>query len=324
MGFLEKKHFIIILLAFPGVDQETHIDFIPGLGSWKISDFFYDLTVYPTSSSIFKFLQEAYTRCKEAQRVIVHSVYDWEKDIVHALRDEGIAIDPMGPLFLKGHKRASLLSEDGGCLEWLDKQMSSSVIYASFGSNVKISLEEVHELALGLEDSQQPFLLVIRPDLVLDNTISDALPTDFLSRTKERGRVSTWVPQLDVLSHDAIGGFLTHCGWNSTLESIWNGKPLIGCPRESEQNTNLKCLVDWNVAIPVDVGKNKVNLKKDLVTKAIHKLMYTSEGQRVRKKMLEFKEVARCAMESGHSRSSLNKLVQDIKEMSLGRKPDFL
>ena len=254
----------------------------------------------------------------------MHSVYEWEKEIVNALRHEGIPIDPIGPLLLKGYKRATPHSEDDGCLEWLDKQANSSVIYVAFGSYAKLSLEEIHELALGLEDSQQPFLLVIRPDLALGKDISSVLPTGFLLRTKERGRVSSWAPQLDVLAHDAIGGFITHCGWNSTLESLWYGKPFIGCPRAAEQNTNLKCLIDWNVAIPMDAGKHKVELKKGLVTKSIKTLMHTPEGEKVRKRILEMKEEARCAMEIGYSRSSLNKLVEDIKEMSLGARPCFL
>ena len=158
----------------------------------------------------------------------------------------------------------------------------------------------------------------------MGNDTSSVLPTGFLLRTKDRGRVTSWVPQLDVLAHDAIGGFLTHCGWNSILESLWNGKPFIGCPRGAEQNTNLKCLIDWNVAIPMDVGKSKVELKKGLVTKAINTLMHTLEGEKVRKRILEMKEEARHAMEIGYSRSSFNKLVEDIKEMSLGARPCFL
>ena len=311
------------MVFLPGASGDTSLDPLPGLGSWKICDFFYDLA-YPISPFFFRFISESCARGKEAQRVIAHSVYEWEKDIVNVLRQEGIPIDPIGPLLLKGYKRASPHSEDDGCLEWLDKQTNSSVIYVSFGSNVKLSLEEIHELALGLEDSHQPFLLVIRPDLAFGKDISSVLPTGFLLRTKERGRVTAWAPQLDVLAHDAIGGFLTHCGWNSTLESLWYGKPFIGCPRAAEQNTNLKCLIDWNVAIPMDAGKHKVELKKGLVTKAIHTLMHTREGEKVRERVSEMKEEARRAMEIGYSRSSLNKLVEDIKEMSLGARPCFL
>ena len=82
--------------------------------------------------------------------------------------------------------------------------------------------------------------------------------------------------------------------------------------------------MDWNVAIPIEAGKSRVELEKGLVSKAINKLMHTQEGEMVRKRMLELKEEARHAMESGDSKSSLNKLVKDIKEMSLGRRPSFL
>lgn len=318
----------------PGADQETLIDIIPGIGSWRLADFFYDLTFHPISSPIFHFLRDAFSRAKEAQRVIVHSIYDLERDIIHALQDEGIPIDPIGPLLpsVEGsqdnatHKKLttmSLLPEDDGCLEWLDAQVSSSVIYASFGSNVKISLEEIQELALGLEDSQQPFLLVVRPDLIAGRSFFDIMPEGFEIRTKERGRISSWVPQLAVLAHPAVGGFLTHCGWNSILEAMWMGIPLIGCPRESEQNTNLKCLTDWKAAIALDAGKSKVEIKRDLVGKAISTLMNAPEGEIVRRGILEVKQAARHAMEGGHSRSNLQKLAEDIKEMTLGKRPNF-
>ncbi|KAI5068124.1 hypothetical protein GOP47_0016469 [Adiantum capillus-veneris] len=310
-----------------GTDPESTIDVAPGTGPCRLADFFYDLTYYPVTSPVFEFLQAAFVRCKEAQRVLVHSMDHLEKDVIHALHKEGIPMDPIGPLLdlMDGstakvkHKELrsmSLLKEDKDSLEWLDTHPKSSVIYASFGSNVKISLQEIQELALGLEESQQPFLLVIRPDLVPNGTHLDALPDKFAERIEGRGRVSSWVPQRAVLAHPSVGGFFSHCGWNSVLESMWMGVPIIGSPRESEQNTNLKCLLDWKAAIAVDAKHSKVYIKRDLVKKAIKTLMQEPEGEVVRRRMVELKEEARFAIERGQSRSNLQKLVEDIRRMA--------
>lgn len=311
------------------------IDIVPGLGPCRLADLFYDITYYPITSVIFQFLQAAFSRGKEAQRVLVHSMYHLEKDVVHALRSQGIPMDPIGPLLqsVEGdidkmtHKElisTSLLPEDKGCLKWLDMHPQGSVIYASFGSNIKISMEEIQELALGLEDSQQPFVLVIRPDLVPNGVFLDALPEGFEERTEGRGRICSWAPQLALLAHPSVGGFLSHCGWNSVLESMWTGVPLIAVPRESEQNSNLKCLLEWKAAIALDRKQSKVAIKRDLVKKAVKTLMHDSEGEAVRSRMLELKEAARYTIEAGQSRSNLQKLAEDIKEMALGRRPNFL
>lgn len=123
------------------------------------------------------------------------------------------------------------------CLQWLDKQPDGSTLYISFGSVAILSLTQLHELALGLEASGQRFLLVVRSTQDADSL----LPEGFEERTKERGFVvNGWAPQLWVLSHDSVGGFLTHCGWNSSLESICRGVPMLTWPIQAEQAMNAR------------------------------------------------------------------------------------
>ncbi|KAH7278839.1 hypothetical protein KP509_38G058600 [Ceratopteris richardii] len=321
-----------------GTDLETTIDIVPGVGPCRHADFFYDLLHDSGASPRFKFFQDAFSRGKESQRVLIHSMQHLEDNVIQALREEGIPVDPIGPLlesFVDGSASSthehytelnsvSLLDEDTSCLEWLNTHPKTSVIYVSFGSNVKIHVEEIQELAFGLEDSQQPFLLVIRPDLLDNKSLSDILPDNFIERNRGRAWVSFWAPQRAILLHPSVGGFLTHCGWNSILESMWTGVPLIGCPRESEQNTNLKCLLDWKCAISIDLKQPKVILKRELVKTAISTLFNEPEGELVRSRMTELKTAARNTIEKGQSRFNLEKLIDDIKKMASGDRPRFL
>jgi len=125
------------------------------------------------------------------------------------------------------------------CLEWLDTQPDSSVVYVSFGSVAVLSVVQIQELVLGLEESGERFLLVLRPPHNPDNL--PLLSEGFEERMKGRGFVHIgWAPQLYVLSHRALGGFLTHCGWNSTLESICRGVPMLTWPIQAEQAMNAR------------------------------------------------------------------------------------
>jgi hydroquinone glucosyltransferase len=142
------------------------------------------------------------------------------------------------------------------CLSWLDEQKQSSVVFVSFGSGGTISQNQMNELALGLELSCQKFLWVVREpnDIAsanyfgVSNSKQDPLsflPKGFLERTKKQGfLVSNWAPQVEILSHKAIGGFDTHCGWFSTLECVVSGLPIIAWPLFAEQRMNAAILAD--------------------------------------------------------------------------------
>ena len=111
------------------------------------------------------------------------------------------------------------------CMKWLDKRKTGSVIYAAFGSLVALGEEQMEELTLGLKNSNCHFLWVVR------ETEQKKLPINFLHEKSEKGLVVSWCPQLEVLAHKAIGCFMTHCGWNSTLEALSLGVPMVAMPQ---------------------------------------------------------------------------------------------
>ena len=214
---------------------------------------------------------------------------------------------------------------------WLDSKKPRSVIYACLGSLCRLVPAQLIELGLGLEASNQPFIWVIKTgdQRYLEELEEWLVKERFEERIKGRGLlIKGWAPQVLILSHPAVGGFITHCGWNSTLESACSGVPMITWPLFAEQFFNEKLVVEVlrigikvGVEIPVrwgDEEKVGVLVKKDGVEKAIAMLMDgEEEGEKRREKARELGEVAKKALEKGGS-SQLNMsfLIEDITKQS--------
>ncbi|XP_051136983.1 hydroquinone glucosyltransferase-like [Andrographis paniculata] len=197
------------------------------------------------------------------------------------------------------------------------------VLFVSFGSGGTLSSLQMKELAAGLEGSGQRFLLVARrpDDLVRTGAYfsgegkmdpGEYFPASFMERVKS-GKgfvVANWVPQVEVLRHAAVGGFLTHCGWNSTLESlVYGGVPLIAWPLFGDQKMNAALLSEGlRVAVRVREDENGV-VDGDQIAKLVSKVMEGAEGAELRRRARELKEAAGAAMgEDG----SCNKAVADL------------
>ncbi|KAL1316375.1 anthocyanidin 3-O-glucosyltransferase 5 [Arachis hypogaea] len=186
---------------------------------------------------------------------------------------------------------------------WLDGQREESVIYVSFGSGGTMSCEQMTELAWGLELSGQRFIWVLRApidaaDAAFFTTGSDGrdedgsklskyLPEGFSSRTYNVGvLVSQWGPQVDILRHPSVGGFLSHCGWNSALESITNGVPMVAWPLYAEQRMNATLLVEeLGVAVRPRVLPTKKVVDRDEIASMVREIMVVEEDcNKVKKK----------------------------------------
>ncbi|GLJ39146.1 hypothetical protein SUGI_0797790 [Cryptomeria japonica] len=154
-----------------------------------------------------------------------------------------LAVGPVSlPNFLQGENtNVSMLEEDNTCFRWLDSQPKQSVLYVSFGRLAVKFERQLHELALGLEASGFPFLWVLRLDIAEGKSLE--LPEGFKERTKDRALVVSWTKQFQVLSHPSVGGFFTHNGWNSILEAISMGVPMIGWSYFSHQDVATKAVM---------------------------------------------------------------------------------
>ncbi|XP_028777125.1 UDP-glycosyltransferase 73C5-like [Neltuma alba] len=211
------------------------------------------------------------------------------------------------------------------CMKWLDLQKSNTVIYACLGSLCNLTWSQLTELGLALEASNRPFIWVIREGNESKELNKWIEEYGFEERTKARGLVIRgWAPQVLILSHPAIGGFITHCGWNSTLEAICGGVPMVTWPLFGDQFCNEKLVVQiLQVAVSVGVEspmiwgeENKIGVlvKKEDIEKAIDKLMdETEEGEERRRRARKLAEMAKNAVEEGGSSySNVDLLIQDI------------
>ncbi|XP_008233421.1 PREDICTED: hydroquinone glucosyltransferase-like [Prunus mume] len=261
-----------------------------------------------------------------AEGIIVNSFMELEPDPIKALQDDielcRPPVYPIGPLIQTGSCGWAETAGGLECLRWLDDQPTGSVLFVSFGSGGTLSSEQLTELALGLEMSGTKFLWVVRSP---NNKASNAsffsvhsqtdplrcLPNGYVERTKRQGLlVPSWAPQTEVLGHGSVGGFLSHCGWNSILESIVNGVPLIAWPLYAEQKMNAIVLSEvLKVALRPKADENGI-VGREEIARVVKELMEGEEGFRVRDQMNYWKEAAvKAKSEEGSSTKSLSELV---------------
>ncbi|CAL9224489.1 unnamed protein product [Arabidopsis halleri] len=245
-----------------------------------------------------------------ASSVIINTVSCLEISSLEWLQRElDVPVYPIGPLHMAvSAPRTSLLEENESCIEWLNKQKLSSVIYISLGSFTMMETKEVLEMAYGLVSSNQHFLWVIRPGSVSGSEISEEELLKQMVVT-DRGYIVKWAPQKQVLAHSAVRAFWSHCGWNSTLESLGEGVPMICRPFTTDQKGNaryLECV--WKVGIQVEG-----NLERGAVEKAVKRLMVDEEGEEMKRRALNLKEKLKASvLVQGSSYNSLDDFIKTL------------
>ncbi|CAN4116370.1 unnamed protein product [Withania somnifera] len=192
------------------------------------------------------------------------------------------------------------------CLDWLDNQPPKSVLYVSFGSSTTFSDKEVMELAMGLERSKQKFIWVLRDadrgDIFSGEPRRFELPEGFEERVKRIGLVvRDWAPQLEILVHSSIGGFMSHCGWNSCIESITMGVPIAAWAMHSEQPLNAFFVTE---ILKIGLLVREWEKREELVTASaienvVRKLMASEEGDEIRERAEELGVAVRQSTEKG-------------------------
>ncbi|XP_048327306.2 7-deoxyloganetin glucosyltransferase-like [Ziziphus jujuba] len=287
------------------------IDWIPGMKDIRLKDL---PTLFrianPSDLIVFKFVIESVQRANDASAVVIHTFHALEQHVVDALSSSMTPqIYTIGPLQLllnnipqvsSENIRYSLWKEETQCLQWLDSKPPNSVVYVNFGSITVMTPQQMVEFGMGLAKSKHSFLWVIRPDLVIGK--SAVLPPEFEDEVKERGLIATWCSQEQVLNHPSVGGFLTHCGWNSTIESLSAGVPMLCWPFFAEQQTNCRYVCkEWEVGMEIDN-----NVKRDEIEKLVRELMEGVKGKQMKAKAKEWKKLAEQAAADPLGSSSTN------------------
>ncbi|GJY07361.1 7-deoxyloganetin glucosyltransferase-like protein [Tanacetum coccineum] len=267
---------------------DTVIDFIPTMGGMRLKDVPHFIRIiYPGDEFMVQFIESLLERAKKADAIVFNTFNELEGEILDTLSTIFPPCYALGPLNVLENKigdealasiKTNLWKEDHECIKWLDSKADASVIYVNFGSIVVLTSQQLVEFCWGLAKSNCSFLWVIRPDLVAgENAV---LPKEFLGETSDRGLLTSWCPQEQVLNHPSIGGFLTHCGWNSTIESISNGVPMICWAMFSDQQPNCWWSCNkWGIAMEADSAA-----KRDEIQKLVTDLMNGEKGNKQRER----------------------------------------
>ncbi|KAF7060375.1 hypothetical protein CFC21_067168 [Triticum aestivum] len=227
---------------------------------------------------------------------------------------------PVGPVLSLGSsasKKDSSSEPPHQCVAWLDAQPPASVVFLCFGSMGWFEPAQVVEITAALERCGHRFLWVLRgppssksgagaPDgseHPTDASLEELLPEGFLRRTEGKGLVwPTWAPQKEILAHPAVGGFVTHGGWNSVLESLWHGIPMAPWPLYAEQHLNaFELVADMGVAVPLKVDRKRDNFVEAAELERAVRCLMGEEGRKAREKAAEMRDVCRKAVEKGGS-----------------------
>ncbi|KAH7651726.1 UDP-glucuronosyl/UDP-glucosyltransferase protein [Dioscorea alata] len=301
---------------------DTPVRSVPGMKDMRLRDFPTVIRTTNPNDILLNFAETEAQRATQGSAIIINTFEELEPTVLNALRSMlTIPIYTIGPLFLLSKHNvpsgpvsslsSNLWKEDTTCLDWLDKKGKASVLYVNFGSITVLSKNQLVEFAWGLANSKCEFLWVLRSDLVKEKNYSGDDMEEFLEETRERGLVVSWCPQEVVLEHAAVGGFLTHSGWNSTLESLSGGVPMISWPFFAEQPTNCRFACnEWGVGMEIGSG-----VERGEVEKVVREMMGGEKGWEMRKKAMEWKELALKACEIGGQ--SLVNLESVVKEVML-------
>ncbi|KAH7300293.1 hypothetical protein KP509_24G054700 [Ceratopteris richardii] len=311
-----------------GQPHETWITCIPGLPPIRATEFTKESL--PTEEEVqadperlprlLKRLKDTYGSAKDQYRILINSIYELESQSFASLHEEHVHACAVGPLFLLSMKaneagqslaqpRTIFYKEDYSCMQWLASRAPASTLYVAFGSEARMEKQDITELAFGLESSGHDFLWVIRPgSIVGDLSAADNLPEGFKERTAAKGLIVKWAPQMEVLSHPAIWGFLSHCGWNSTLEALWMGIPILGWPQRADQGVSQFFIRDvWKVGTAIEKNENG-KVTRMAVKRAVQFLMDPEKSSHVREKVKEVKKL----MDRNTSSTNLEQFIQDL------------
>lgn len=304
-----------------GYLEDTALEWIPGMEHMRLKDMpSFVRSTDPEDIAFNRWLEEAQD-ILTADAIVFNTFFEFEAEVLETVSSMFPNIYNLGPLttlntnLIKNEvnaTRPSLWKENTDCLTWLDTQKPNSVIYLNFGSIAVMTEDNFKEFAWGLANSGHSFLWIVRPDVV-KGTNGTALPDEFLAETRDRGMIARWCPQDKVLAHPSVGAFLTHSGWNSTLEGICGGVPMLCWPFFAEQQVNCRyASTTWGVGLEIDR-----DVKREGVEALVREMMEGENGKVMRNKAVEWKKKSEIAcVKGGSSYDDFERFVGYLLELS--------
>jgi len=292
------------------------LGWIPGVKNIRLKDMPSLIRTTDPDDIMLNFMSDEAQNCLKASAIIFNTFDEIEHVVLEAIATKFPRIYTIGPLSLLGRNmpptqakslRSNLWKEDLKCFEWLDKQEPKSVLYVNYGSITVMTDQQFEEFAWGLANSNHPFLWIVRPDVVMGT--SGFLSKEYHEEIKNRGFLAPWCPQDEVLSHPSIGAFLTHGGWNSTLESISRGIPMLCWPFFDEQPMNCRYLCTiWGIGMEINH-----HVKREEVEAIVKQMMEGEKGKRMKNNALQWKKKAEAAASiGGSSYNNFNKFISEV------------
>ncbi|KAL3651628.1 hypothetical protein CASFOL_004630 [Castilleja foliolosa] len=308
--FWKKEELDLIVTSVPGMEGYLRRRDLPAFG--RVSD---------VNDIGFQTIIREIRRTPLSKGLILNSFEDLEGPILDQIRKPIPNVYSIGPLHthlkarLESEKNESSLAsssfweEDGSSITWLDSQPARSVIYVSFGSVTLLTKNELLEFWYGLVNSGHRFLWVMRPDSIVEGDKDNPIAVELEEGTKERGYLAGWVPQNEVLAHSSVAAFFTHSGWNSTLESVAAGMPMLCWPYFADQTINSRFVSDvWKVGLDMKDSCDRV-----IVEKMVRDVMGERRDEFLERAGLLAELAKKAVSEGGTSYTNLNRLIEFIK-----------
>ncbi|XP_059659978.1 UDP-glycosyltransferase 74F2-like [Cornus florida] len=301
------------LLKLPVTGPKVLVPGLPLLEPSDLPSFVYDLGSYPP---LYRMVVNQFSNIDKADWVLCNTFYELEQEVVDWMAKlwRLRTIGPTLPsIYLdnrlqddKAYDLNLFKPNTDGCIQWLDEKPDGSVVYVSFGSLAELGIEQMEELAWGLRASNKYFLWVVRA------SEEAKLPKDFVEETSRKGLVVSWCPQLEVLAHKAIGCFVTHCGWNSTLEALSFGVPMVAMPQWSDQSTNAKYVADvWGMGLKAKLNEKGI-VRGSEVEDCIREVIEGEGGEEIRRNAVKWRELAKEAVDGGSSDRNIGMFVAEL------------
>ncbi|KAG8376591.1 hypothetical protein BUALT_Bualt09G0079500 [Buddleja alternifolia] len=295
----------------PCIDgNEKEINYIPGIKSINTKDLMSYLRVIDDRHEARESLPMAFKEVKKADFILQNTVHELEFETLSALNKYQPTY-AIGPMNLATNTVPKSLQSESDCTHWLESKAPGSVLYVSFGSLVQASKHVIEEIAYGLLLSEVNFVCAVRAGIV--GSDGNGLPHGFEDEMKDKGLIVPWCNQVAVLSNPAIGGFLTHCGWISAIESVWCGVPMICYPLSYDHPTTRKLMVD-DLKIGINLCDGESVDRKEIAEK-IKSFMNGTTSKSLKYETNKVKETLKNALEvDGSSERNFNQFFNDLKE----------
>ncbi|GAB2219820.1 hypothetical protein Droror1_Dr00007457 [Drosera rotundifolia] len=323
--FLSYYYYYHGLVPFP-TETEPYIDVqIPTLPLLKwdeIPSFLHPTTPYPflrrAIMGQYKNLSKPFCVLMDTYQELEHEIIEYTSNLC--------PIKPVGPLF-KNPKaqdstvRGDQLKADGNCITWLDTQPAGSVVYISFGTVVYLKQAQIDEIAHGILAAGVSFLWVMKPPGISNaDATPHTLPEGFLEKIGNKGKIVHYSPQEQVLAHPAVACFVTHCGWNSMMESLTSGMPVVAFPQWGDQVTDAKFLVDvFGTGVRMCRGEHEDRIvPRDEVESCLREATTGPKAEERKKNALKWKKAAEDAVaDGGSSDRNIQAFVEEAQRRSL-------